>query len=57
VRPYRQLGSGANCTRILEPLVHKLGAAMGTSHPAVDAGYVPNDYQIGQMGTIVGLQP
>ncbi|MBU1255109.1 MAG: FAD-binding protein, partial [Alphaproteobacteria bacterium] len=49
----RALGSSEKYQEVIVPLADKLNAALGASRAAVDAGYVPNDYQVGQTGKIV----
>jgi electron transfer flavoprotein alpha subunit len=49
----RALGSGEKFHELIDPLADKLGAGVGASRAAVDAGYAPNDYQVGQTGKIV----
>jgi electron transfer flavoprotein alpha subunit len=49
----RGMQNGENFTKLIDPIAEKLGAAVGASRAAVDAGFVPNDYQVGQTGKIV----
>ena len=49
----RSLGSEENFNKVLSPLVDKIGAALGATRAAVDAGYAPNEIQVGQTGVVV----